>query len=201
MAINVTPIPKLAGFAAPAFTLGTANAAGDALTAVASNSTLLAFDATVPDAITFGQSGAVGTATVSSRRDHAHAMEAETPAVAASKAEMEAATSNTVFATPGRTQYHPGVSKAWCHGTDGVLVASYNISGISNDSDGINTYTIATDFSATTYSVVTGTDGAVANNSRCIYSGSRAVGSFKLLSSNDGAASGLTQFAVILGDQ
>tara|TARA_R110000787_G_scaffold135488_1_gene247779 strand:+ start:752 stop:1291 length:540 start_codon:yes stop_codon:yes gene_type:complete len=80
MAINVTPIPKLTAMAAPTFTLGTANAAGDALTAVASNSTLLAFDATLPDAITFSQSGSVGVATVSSRRDHAHAMAAE-PAV------------------------------------------------------------------------------------------------------------------------
>jgi hypothetical protein len=44
------------------------------VTAVASDSTLLAFDVEVPDAITFGQSGAAGVAVVTSRRDHAHAM-------------------------------------------------------------------------------------------------------------------------------
>ena len=70
MAINVTPIPKLTAMAAPAFTLGTANAAGDALTAVSSNSTLLAFDATAPAAV--AAAAVVGTATVSARRDHVH---------------------------------------------------------------------------------------------------------------------------------
>ena len=76
MAIHVTPIPRLTVLATPAFTLGIANAAGDAITAVASNSTLLAFDAEVPDAITFSQSGAAGSAVVASKRDHAHAMAA-----------------------------------------------------------------------------------------------------------------------------
>jgi hypothetical protein len=76
MTITVTPIPQLVELAAPSFTLGTANAAGSAATAVASDSTLLAFDAVAVDAITLGQSGSVGTATVAPRRDHAHAMEA-----------------------------------------------------------------------------------------------------------------------------
>jgi hypothetical protein len=76
MGIQITPIPRLTVLTVPAFTLGTTNAAGSAVTAVASNSTLLAFDATLPDAITYGQSGAVGSATVASRRDHAHAMAA-----------------------------------------------------------------------------------------------------------------------------
>jgi hypothetical protein len=70
MAINVTPIPKLTAMAAPAFTLGTANAAGDALTAVASNSTLLAFDAVAPAAV--AAAAVVGTSTVTARRDHVH---------------------------------------------------------------------------------------------------------------------------------
>lgn len=74
MSIQVTPIPRLTVLTVPAFTLGTANTAGAAVTAVASDSTLLAFDATLPDPITFSQSGSVGAATVASRRDHAHAM-------------------------------------------------------------------------------------------------------------------------------
>jgi hypothetical protein len=64
--------------AAPAFTLGTANAAGDAITAVASNSTLLAFDATVP-AVAYAPSPLAGSATVSARRDHVHSIPAATP--------------------------------------------------------------------------------------------------------------------------
>ena len=77
MSINVTPIPRLTPFAAPALTLGVANAAGTAETALSTDSTLLAFDTTVPDAITFSQSGAAGSAVVASRRDHAHAMAAD----------------------------------------------------------------------------------------------------------------------------
>ena len=33
---------------------------------------------------------------------------------AATQAEMEAASSTTAYVTPGRTQHHPGVAKAWC---------------------------------------------------------------------------------------
>ena len=80
MSINVTPIPRLIDLAAPAFTLGTSNVAGSAETAIASDSTLLVFDTTLPDAITFGQSGAVGSSTTAARRSHAHAM-ASIPAV------------------------------------------------------------------------------------------------------------------------
>ena len=71
MSINVTPIPRLIDLAVPAFTLGTSNAAGSAETAVASDSTLLAFDATVPTTITTA-SAAAGSATVTARRDHVH---------------------------------------------------------------------------------------------------------------------------------
>jgi len=72
MAINVTPIPKLTSLVAPAFTLGTSNVAGGASTAVSSNSTLLAFDATVPGNIVASTAANAGSASVSSRRDHTH---------------------------------------------------------------------------------------------------------------------------------
>ena len=72
MAINVTPIPKLTTLVAPAFVLGTTNTAGSALTAVASNSTLLTYDGTVPALVS--TSGAVGSASTSARRDHVHEM-------------------------------------------------------------------------------------------------------------------------------
>jgi len=73
MAIHVTPIPRLTVLTAPAFTLGTANAAGAAITAVASNSTLLVYDTTVPTTISSsGGSAATGSAATAARRDHAH---------------------------------------------------------------------------------------------------------------------------------
>jgi hypothetical protein len=71
MSINVTPIPRLIDLATPALTLGTANTAGSAETAISSNSTLLVFDAVTPAAV--AASGAVGSATVTARRDHVHA--------------------------------------------------------------------------------------------------------------------------------
>ncbi|MBR58325.1 MAG: hypothetical protein CMH54_09925 [Myxococcales bacterium] len=71
MSINVTPIPRLIDLATPDFTLGTANEAGSAETAVSSNSTLLAFDTTVPSTIAVA-SAATGVATVAARRDHTH---------------------------------------------------------------------------------------------------------------------------------
>lgn len=70
MSIVVTPIPRLIDLAVPAFTLGTANAAGSAATAVASDSTLLAFDTTDPAAV--AASAVVGSATTAPRRDHVH---------------------------------------------------------------------------------------------------------------------------------
>ena len=77
MTIHVTPIPSTLELAEPNFQLGLANAAGAAITAVASDSTLLAFDTTLPDALQNSQSGATGSATVASRRDHAHEMPAD----------------------------------------------------------------------------------------------------------------------------
>jgi hypothetical protein len=71
MTITVTPIPQLVELAAPAFTLGTANAAGSAATAVASDSTLLAFDTTDPAAV--AASAVVGSSSTVSHRDHVHA--------------------------------------------------------------------------------------------------------------------------------
>jgi hypothetical protein len=77
---------------------------------------------------------------------------------AASQAEMEAASSNTVAVTPGRTQNHPGVAKAWIKynaGTDSIYV-SHNVTGIADEGTGDFTITIATDFSGINY-VVNGT--------------------------------------------
>ena len=74
MAIHVTPIPKLSpvdSLTTPAFTLGTANAAGTTRSAVATDATLLAFDTTLPAAV--AAASATGSAVVSARRDHVHA--------------------------------------------------------------------------------------------------------------------------------
>jgi len=70
--IHVTPIPSTIELTTPAFTLGLTNVAGSSSSAVASDSTLLAFSATVPETITAGASSAAGSAETSARRDHVH---------------------------------------------------------------------------------------------------------------------------------
>lgn len=66
-------------FGTPNLTLTTSNSQGTG-NAIRTNASILAFDGTLPDAITFEQSGATGSAAVAARRDHAHAM-AAIPAV------------------------------------------------------------------------------------------------------------------------
>ena len=56
--------------AAPSLTLGTSNSGGAAATAFATNSTILAFDATTPADIS--DTAAAGSAVVNARRDHVH---------------------------------------------------------------------------------------------------------------------------------
>jgi hypothetical protein len=78
----------------------------------------------------------------------------------ATQAEMEAASSTTVNATPGRTQYHPGVAKAWVHwemvGTHSIK-ASYNVDSVTDGSSVGNTdHVWGTDFSSINYVVVGG---------------------------------------------
>ena len=155
MTIHVTPIPRLIDLAAPSFTLGTANAAGSAETAVASDSTLLAFDGTLPDAITFGQSGAVGSATVTARRDHAHAM---ATLAEATQAQVEAETATEAYVPPDLIRNSPGVAKAWTYIiADGTLQSpSYNIASVGDDGTGDRHINFTTAFSSVIYSNVGG---------------------------------------------
>jgi hypothetical protein len=84
----------------------------------------------------------------------------QTPVAIATKAEVEAASSNTVSVSPGRIQNHPGVAKAWClfDGTQsGTITAdsSYNVTSIAKTTTGEYTITFTTAFADTNY-LVTG---------------------------------------------
>jgi hypothetical protein len=79
---------------------------------------------------------------------------------AATQAEMEAASSTSVYASPGRTQYHPGVAKGWClftSVTTTAITASYNVASLTDNGTGDTTITWDTDFSSANYCVVTST--------------------------------------------
>jgi len=122
MTIHVTPIPRLTSLVTPAFTLGTANAAGDAITAVASNSTLLAYDVTVPAVL--GTASAVGSATTAARRDHVHGGAPETILCF-----YNAATINNVT----------GDSNAY------VMLFATEVTNVGDDWNGSNTFTAPAD--------------------------------------------------------
>jgi hypothetical protein len=72
---------------------------------------------------------------------------------AATQAEMEAASSTSVYATPGRTQYHPGVAKWWVNfsvSTLGVVTVngSHNIASVTRNGAGDFTIDPTTDMSS-----------------------------------------------------
>jgi len=131
-----------------------------AATANAINSSTTSVDTS---AATAPSSGQVLTATSST------AATWQTPSSglsAASQAQMETATSNAVAATPGTTQYHPGVAKAWVmfNGTGTVAIrASYNVSSITDNGTGDYTVNFTTAFSSANYGV-SGCAQEVSNN-------------------------------------
>lgn len=77
---------------------------------------------------------------------------------AASQTDQETGTSTATFVSPGRQQYHPSAAKCWgiitLSGGTPTLAASFNLTSVTDDGDGKFTFTIATDFSTTNYSVV-----------------------------------------------
>lgn len=102
----------------------------------------------------------------------------------ATQAEQEGGSSTTLATTPGRQHYHPSAVKAWLKaGTTGNVLASYNITSLTDTGTGVLTVTIATDFSTTDYACsvsveATATTWAVANTREChIRSATIAAGS------------------------
>lgn len=63
-------------FSTPDLTLSTSNSSGTA-GALRADDSILVFSTSVPDAITFGQSGSAGSGNIAAYQNHAHAMAAE----------------------------------------------------------------------------------------------------------------------------
>lgn len=101
---------------------------------------------------------------------------------AATQAEMEAASSTTVMATPGRAQYHPGVAKAWIlyDGNANTITASHNVSSVTDNGTGDYTINFTTAFSSTAYAAV-GTAYDTGLPAVChVYNKTRSVGSLRV---------------------
>jgi hypothetical protein len=79
---------------------------------------------------------------------------------AATQAEMEAASSNTVAATPANTKYHPGVAKVWLKANiSGGINGSYNVASITDGGTGKLDITYTTSFSSTNYALSSAIQG------------------------------------------
>ena len=93
---------------------------------------------------------------------------------AASQAEMEAGSSNTVAVTPGRLQHGKGSAKVWCTWeANGSINVSYNVSSITDTGTGDWDINYTTNFSSTNYVAVstahiTGTALIASNGARAV---------------------------------
>ena len=87
----------------------------------------------------------------------------DVPSISASSAaqsDMEAASSTTLYTSPGRQFYHPGHPKAWVNLTmitTTAIIVSYNITSVSDGGVGIVTVNVTNAFSTANYTVTCGT--------------------------------------------
>ena len=77
-----------------------------------------------------------------------------TGTVLATQTEMEAGSVLTSFVTPGRTQYHPGVAKAWASITSAGALSTpdYGIASVDDDGTGDHDINFTTAFSSIIFS-------------------------------------------------
>lgn len=109
---------------------------------------------------------------------------------AASQSDQETATSTTTYVAPATQQFHPSAAKFWGIVTvsAGVptLVASYNVTGITDVGTGQLGVTIATDFSSANYAVLAMAERASTGTTAsdilvvAVRNGTRLAGSFTL---------------------
>lgn len=130
-------IPRTTSFATPGFTFTTANATGSSASAVRSDASLLLYDATLPDAITFSQSGSAGSAATAARRDHAHAMAADPATNLVQNLEnfITGGATQTLYVMGGATEHDPatneftGLGLNWSIGTGGAITGDAVLGG------------------------------------------------------------------------
>jgi hypothetical protein len=159
------------------------------------------------DAIGVVELSATGTASSSTFLRGDNAWAAAGGLSAASQAEMEAASSNTVATTPGRTQNHPGVAKIWASwsfsgGGSPTLIASHNYTSISaGGGTGDADHLWATDFSGSTVYALIGTGGQ--ERVLCPQNGTLAAGGVTTVTTgtNGSAVNSSDNFLAGFGDQ
>lgn len=125
---------------------------------------------------------------------------------AATQAEMEAASSTTAYATPGRLKYHPNVPKAWGYITYGggtpTFLTGNNISSLGDDGTGQVTVNFTTSFSGNQFAPVLSVESSSLTACRTATFFTLATGSVKVSIVDEGASNVDGPFTIaILGDQ
>ena len=69
----------------------------------------------------------------------------------ATQAQQETGSSNVVFVTPGRQQYHASAAKAWIRVSTDTVDASHNVSSLTDNGTGDHTINFTTAFSSAYY--------------------------------------------------
>ena len=119
---------------------------------------------------------------------HKDANGGDYPAIgnAAAQADMEAATSTTLFVTPNAMKWHPGVNKFWgLFDAAGATTAGYNVDSPTDNGTGDITVNITTDFSSASWCAsvtveMTATTYGVANaRTGHVRSGGQAAGTLR----------------------
>lgn len=124
--------------------------------------------------------------------------------IAATQAQQEAGTALTAPVTPGRQQYHPSAAKAWVvAGSTGNILASHNISSLTDDGVGIISVSINVDMSSADYAISASTLVPSSANIDNPYVTAQSAGSFSCR--NDRVGAGLSDpskwFFSCFGDQ
>jgi hypothetical protein len=120
---------------------------------------------------------------------------------AATQANQETATSNTVYVTPGVQHFHPSACKGWGKAAgSGSLTTGYNMDACTDTGTGRLGVNITTDMSSANYSIVTSvarvtTSLSVANvdNGGLIRNASQAAGVFEIENYDDTATTHVAQ--------
>ena len=126
----------------------------------------------------------------------------------ATQAEVEAETAGVKFVPPDLLRHHPGVSKCWAiNSADGATVlASYNLSSLTDGGTGNRTYVFDDDFSSVNWSAVGSPGNPAGNDTQALIFGQnvRTAASTDCLVRSSGSA-GLNidaiNFVAFFGDQ
>jgi len=123
---------------------------------------------------------------------------------AASQAEMEAASSNTVAATPGRMRYSPGMVKVWAKSNAaGTLAQSHNVSSLTKGGAGIYTinFTVAQSGDNTYAAFVVPAPSSDLSGYHVVSAGATGYGAYHLVSDDSNTHTNIIHSMFILGDE